>query len=605
MIINAKPAKYPDTNTAEHISVYKFLDIVDKTSIKPDPKLMDKYPNTDGYIEIVDKNQIPIGKCEIQIKTLADKFIDTPKHQCDLPFLAYCERSILPVLLIIVNAKYEKAFWIHVSLSVLKELASKIKKDSINLPIPTKNEITRTNKVYIDEWIKIIKETQQKLINYDLIADELNNLEKTKKQVESFLPLPQSISATEVNRIQIFIDIINNSLDSDFIILKQTFYKNVWKLGMIYSVYDENNVTFALVPINYGTNQPLIRELSKNDFLALKESAVNILSSSNNNPINENPNSFGYTLIKQKLDKLFKSRLAKIITIELANEYVVDFIDNHLDLLGYQQIDNYDVDGFDDKLINHLPLFYESLPDSKKSTVVDATRIIEFELLEKLTTPDERKQISKNVSQKIASGITPSITWHISSKNIDFKYLNSCIKYMRRNGEQVFSRLYSPPQTLQNTNYVWGIYSPQQAFEKIQTIYNSLPQLIELFIDTYFSNFKDKVKFFSGIDRLIVNLNYTNSYNSIADSPSVDNYFLKSTNANHMPSIDYYLNEEGSPLTHDMDSFDSEIEIDKVKYTVISVESGKIEYFFEKNCLQSYLFATLEERFDQYLSLKI
>lgn len=94
-IFNAKPAVFPANNTEEQNSVIKLLDILDKSRIKPEATFMDKYPNTDGYITITDVKQYPIGKCEIQIKTLPDINLVKPHYQCTLPFLSHCEAYYL------------------------------------------------------------------------------------------------------------------------------------------------------------------------------------------------------------------------------------------------------------------------------------------------------------------------------------------------------------------------------------------------------------------------------------------------------------------------------------------------------------------------------
>jgi len=128
-IFDSKPAKFPNNNTEEYNSVIKLLDILDKNQIKPDPKLIDKFPNTDGECSITDKEQFPIGKVEIQIKTLSDAELKSPKYQCDLPFLSHCETSLLPVILIPVNAKHELAYWLHMDREILEDLG-KILKDN-------------------------------------------------------------------------------------------------------------------------------------------------------------------------------------------------------------------------------------------------------------------------------------------------------------------------------------------------------------------------------------------------------------------------------------------------------------------------------------------
>ena len=65
-IINAKAAPYPQSNIAESKAIVTFNNIVDE-NVKTDIKDMDKVPNYDGLLEIVDADQIPIGQFFVQI----------------------------------------------------------------------------------------------------------------------------------------------------------------------------------------------------------------------------------------------------------------------------------------------------------------------------------------------------------------------------------------------------------------------------------------------------------------------------------------------------------------------------------------------------------
>jgi len=127
-IVDCDPAPYPLTNTPEIKAVVGLIYILDLNCVKPDAKFLDKVPNTDGILELVNQYQTPIGKLEVQIKVLGSKNIETPKYQCSKPFLAFCEQSILPVLLIVVDIQNQIAYWEHISIDIITDLFKKIKK---------------------------------------------------------------------------------------------------------------------------------------------------------------------------------------------------------------------------------------------------------------------------------------------------------------------------------------------------------------------------------------------------------------------------------------------------------------------------------------------
>ena len=129
-IINAKAAPYPKSNIPETKAISTFNNIVDE-NVKTDIKNMDKVPNYDGLLEIVDIDQTPIGHFFVQIKKLPDKNSKHPKYQSKIAFLAFCESTILPILHIVVDIKNEVAYWRLIDTNFLKTLKIKYLKIKI------------------------------------------------------------------------------------------------------------------------------------------------------------------------------------------------------------------------------------------------------------------------------------------------------------------------------------------------------------------------------------------------------------------------------------------------------------------------------------------
>jgi hypothetical protein len=85
-IIDGSPAPYPSTTPAEIDSRNIFLNLIDSQFIKADIRHLDKYPNSDGIIEITTESQHPVGKIDIQLKTMKLKNYASPKFQCERSF---------------------------------------------------------------------------------------------------------------------------------------------------------------------------------------------------------------------------------------------------------------------------------------------------------------------------------------------------------------------------------------------------------------------------------------------------------------------------------------------------------------------------------------
>ena len=107
-IIHPKP--YSNTDYSENESVFLFQSAIDRKHIITDIKTRDKYPNYDGYIEIVNNDSVPLGKLEVQVRTI-DK--DSTTYYCPLENMAYSETTTLPMLLILVDIENKKVFWKH------------------------------------------------------------------------------------------------------------------------------------------------------------------------------------------------------------------------------------------------------------------------------------------------------------------------------------------------------------------------------------------------------------------------------------------------------------------------------------------------------------
>jgi hypothetical protein len=178
-IIPSNPAKYPPTNISESRAITIFRYILSEY-VKVDIREMDKVPNYDGYLEIINQDHVPVGKLEIQMKKMSDEHHEKPKYQCSLEFLSYCESCTLPIFLILVDTKNEVAYWLFISRKLLKILAKRVKKgsESINVKIPLKNIIRQGNAEYLVEWQRIIDEYRTKIYFYDDLQEKYTDLIK-------------------------------------------------------------------------------------------------------------------------------------------------------------------------------------------------------------------------------------------------------------------------------------------------------------------------------------------------------------------------------------------------------------------------------------------
>lgn len=68
--IKGNSAAFPESATTEAQARAVFLGVINHKYIKGEPKVMDKYPNSDGFLILTNEEQIQIGYLDTQFKTL-------------------------------------------------------------------------------------------------------------------------------------------------------------------------------------------------------------------------------------------------------------------------------------------------------------------------------------------------------------------------------------------------------------------------------------------------------------------------------------------------------------------------------------------------------
>ena len=154
--LHLRPAPYSNTDEPETLATDIFERLLDHEKVKADIKKRDKYPNIDGYLDLVDEKRIPIGKLEVQIRKLPGNYTSNPKIQCELSLFSYSEAvTCNPVLLIGVDTTQEKAYWVHIAGVLISDLAKKEGQKTKIILFPNKNIIEGEDTRYIEEWKNI------------------------------------------------------------------------------------------------------------------------------------------------------------------------------------------------------------------------------------------------------------------------------------------------------------------------------------------------------------------------------------------------------------------------------------------------------------------
>ena len=229
------PAAYPNRNTEEQEALRAFENLLDLKFTKPDLKRLDNRPNTDGTIEIVDDEQRPLGKIEVQVKKIPD---GETSYQCPIELIAYSERISLPFVLVCVDVGNKKAYFRHLYRSMMPEL--KPNQQSFVVKFDPKVHSISSETQYRLQWLEIIQEYNRRITDYTRL-----------RQIESQLN-PLHISKEDRIYFQEYIDHLNHFLDFDFPVVKERFFKGAWKLGVGVSSADQNEVAYQIYTIYPG-----------------------------------------------------------------------------------------------------------------------------------------------------------------------------------------------------------------------------------------------------------------------------------------------------------------------------------------------------------------
>ena len=212
-----EPKPYPSTDSAEQDAKVVFESLIDRNIVKTDIRTRDKYPNFDGTIELVDEGQVPIGKCDVQLRSIP---AGRTSCVCESSLVAYSTRSTLPMLLICVDSTNKCACWKHIH-AAMPEFKGKETQKSFTIHFSTASDCIDQTGTYIQKWIEITHDYQERMAQYPMMRSQVANKLELK-----------GIDATDREFFQRYIDTVNGLFDNDFIAVKQLIFPGAWKLGV-------------------------------------------------------------------------------------------------------------------------------------------------------------------------------------------------------------------------------------------------------------------------------------------------------------------------------------------------------------------------------------
>lgn len=447
-----KPTPYPDTDYHENRAVDVLKYHLDTNRIKSDIKTRDKVPNIDGTLELVDDENHPIGKFDVQIRKIPE---GVTKYPCPSSLVAYSARAILPVLLICVDIKNEKIFWRHIFTSMAEYKADQA---SFTIHFNSKFDVIDKTGLYINRWENLLRDYQERIANYPILKQRLKlNLEL------------DSIQPDEIAFFQQYIDAINFVLDVQFPNVKRIVFSGIWKLGIGIGNGQKEHILYLIHKIPFGATTPVITKLDEEEINLFGESSnvhnIALTETSKENLFSKDAIYEGRKFALKIVQDAIKNRVFRIFGKYTASEQLFWFIDHYHFCLGLKEADVYSLPDLIHAFHVYLPFWFteatEELSDSEN-------KFIMFDTLDDIRW-DEKKiiKITSRMEEKISGGASvPRIL--LASDKINVRSIYQSLEYLQYNNISEVHRPYAKRAPI--GGWIWDGYTEAELEQRIQLI---------------------------------------------------------------------------------------------------------------------------------------
>jgi len=579
----SNPAPYSTTDEQEITSVHTFENLIDSKRIRTDIRERDKYPNIDGYMELIDENRSPVGKLEVQIRTVHG---ENPKIQCPLSLFDYSEITCNPVLFIGVETDLKKAYWIHVTKGFLNEESIDDNQKTILISFPPENIVSEKNDSYIKEWAEIVQA-------YREIRRDYPQLVSLYKEISNKSNPLAGAESNEFSEMHVFLDRLNDLLDKKFRIVKQILYPNAWKIGLAFNDQEGTGFVYTLYPIGITMNDVQIKKLDDVLQEQLRQEGLAFTSYAKENPIKSRPLDHAAAVIQYETLRAAEHRLLRLDNEFLAREFIFAFTDHFAVQMGLDRKDTYSLAEVGSALYRYLPLWVEEaikfIVKIGRNRVVSGQQLLygrgyfDPDRLLCQIIGEEREQIHKIVAQRVMQGDRRGRVL-LGSDKFPFRTMVESLRFLRSKQLEKIERPYARKDFSRlkgGTGWVWNVFSPEMVETNLKIFFDNLPKAYADFVSCNFPELGEDLPLFDGASLVIVSFDVRNTYSSFADSPRMVSFHWVNESDG---GIEIELYKEGSgqmPAGLSSESVGRDLEIRGKKYHVISSKLSVLDFIYE------------------------
>jgi hypothetical protein len=597
-----RASPYSHTDESETLAIDTFKNLVDHKKVKLDLKERDKYPNIDGYAELVDEFLVPIAKLEVQIRKLPS---EEPKMQCPISLFSYSEIACYPVLFIGVDIKQKKAYWIHMRKDLIAESKIERNQKTITITFPVKNIVDGRDTIYVEKWKSIAQINQMKIREFNELKDSFELLsEKANPAL--------GIDRKGFQDIHVFLDEINTLLDGKFPIVKKIFYPSTWKVGLAYSKYEDNNISYTLYPIPLNKNDVQIKEVDDHLRQQLENEGLGWTGHYVENPIKLRPKKYAIEIVESDTLRILESKLLNHRGNEfLAKEYIFAFIDKFFRQLGLDKKDKYALDEIEEAFFQYLPTWvHETMKFMIKVQRNNVKSYADLLYRKPYFDPDmllhqimnnERKQIEQRVKKRIRQKDIPTIV--IGNDKFPFGIFDEFLSFLRSKGFVEINRVYSPrdySRLKEKGGWVWNFFSPDAVETNLKIFFDNLPKVYYDVVLQNFPKIAREIPLFGDASRVIISFSVKEECKTFTDRPKIEFFCLKTEKQDSL-EIEIYRNGENEELRGlSWDCLGKDIEIKGKKHRLVSGSRGTLDFIYDDLPMFSFLYKILEKNLKRY-----
>ena len=598
-----RPASYSTTDEQETLAISTFRYLTDHKKVKLDLKERDKYPNIDGYIELVDEFRAPIAKLEVQIRKLPD---DQLKLKCPINLLNYTERTCNPVLFIGVDTRNRRAYWIHVNKQLFADSIKSQQKTKV-VSFPVENVIDGENTSYISEWISIAEIYQIRIRDFPIMEHTLTELSKKSNHI-------LGIERKDFEEIHLFLDEFNALLDGDFFAVKKVFYPNSWKIGLAYYDYKDTNISYSLYPIPIWQNDVQIKEIIG----PLRKQTMNqlgVIAHYIENPIKLRPKEYAVNIVESKMLKVLENRLLSHEGSEfLAEEFVFAFIEKFSQQLGVERKEQYALSDIEAGFFNFLPLWTHEamkfLVNIQRNRIRSLGQLLyrrpyfNPDMLIMQISDEERIKIDQTVRKRIdRNDNVPSMP--LGNDRFPFRAFVEFLSFLKSKGIKKICRVYLPKdfsRLKQGTGWVWNVFSPDAVETNLNIFFEHLPEVYNGIVSYNFPRIKEKLRIFGDASKTIVTFNVKDSYKEHQDAPSFQLFHLKAEESTSYEITVYKKGDDALPTNLSWDYLGRDLDIDGRNYKLISGCSSILDFIYDDLPMFNFFYDLLTDNIKGYFN---